>query len=850
MMTLGQNRFRVFTLLVILVVASGVWESVLLAQDSDETLRSLQRIGPNLLREHCANCHGADKQEGNLRLDTREAALLGGDSGSAVVVGAATDSLLIHALHGANDVSLMPPQNPLAAESIEALTQWIDQGFDWERNEPNEPMNGSGDAWSDSNNPVVVQFNGRRIDLWSLKPMKQYPVPDVIQPLWARTPEDRFVQSKLEDAGLEPAEEASRRTLLRRATFDLTGLPCDEDELREFEQDTAPDAFERRVDRLLASPRHGEHVGRLWLDVVRYSDSNGFDWDEFRPLAYRYRDYVIDAMNIDLPYEQFVREQLAGDELAGQTIDDERELQGWIATGYLRMGPHDNAAGLFNEQDRSRAELMQDLVDTTTAAFLAQTYSCCRCHDHKTDPLLHADYYRMRAFFEAVEFADNRVLQTTAEAARDDALAAELDVHIKTIADRNYRILAAIKQRLRDQQIAEEELTDEKLREAADESQREQLEKNDRRIEELESQKPDRRRALVMTDSGSAAPATFVLYQGDYRQPREEVSLGLPSLFDPMPLEIRATENGTTGRRIRLADWIVAPDNPWTYRVIANRVWQGLFGQGIVSSSNDFGWTGSLPSHAELLDHLALRLIADEGSLKSLRRRLVLSSTYRQAGAEVDSQSQADRQQRAAAIDPENRLLWRAPLRRLSAEQMRDAMLAVGGALDTRVGGPSVWPVLPDEVMAVNPALLDDNETRTKGWYPSDPSQQRVRSLYLVQKRTVRVPWMETLDLPENSVSCARRDVSIVAPQAFTLLNNPISVAAAQALAERIQAESAEAAGEQASAELWVKIAYRRVLQRDPDPLEQEACERFLESRSLEELARVLLNTNEFAFVE
>lgn len=850
MMTLSQITRHLLFVAALLGLNSCVETTTSLAQDridssSQSSAEELGQIGPRLLAQHCVSCHGADKQEGELRLDSRQATLAGGSSGPAVIAGDPNASRLIAAVHGAGDVSLMPPKNALPADTIEQLAKWIETGFEWSDADSSLGVSAGGDAWSDPQNPVSVQFNGRRVDLWSLKPMQLPTLPEVIDKTWARTPEDRFVQARLEQASIAPGQEASRRSLLRRVSFDLVGLPPDVQEVDAFERDARPDAFERQVDRLLASPRHGEHVGRQWLDVVRYSDSNGFDWDEFRPLAYRYRDYVVQAMNEDLSYPQFIREQLAGDELSGEAIDDERELQGWIATGFLRMGPRDNAAGLFNEQDRSRAELMQDLVDTTTSAFLAQTYSCCRCHDHKTDPFLHADYYRMRAFFEAVEYADQRIIQTVAESQRDDSIDAEIDAQIQSFKDRNTRVLSAIKQRLLSEGVAEQDLTDERLREGANEEQRESLTKNDARIEELEASKPERRRALVMTETGPAAPATFVLYQGDYRQPRDEVSLGFPSLFDPSSLEVQSSAQ-TTGRRSQLAEWIVDPSNRWTYRVIANRVWQGLYGQGIVSSSNDFGWTGSAPSHPELLDHLALRIIDDEGSLKLLRRRLVLSASYRQAGAEVMSQGERDRQQHAAEIDPNNRMLWRSPLRRLSAEQTRDAMLTVGDALDSRIGGPSVWPVLPEEVMAVNPALLDDNETRTKGWYPSDESLQRVRSLYLVQKRTVRVPLMETFDLPENSVSCARRDVSIVAPQALSLLNNPMSVRAAQALALRIDAE----AGEGATPTQRIEVAYRLALQRSPEAHEVEACEAFLQNRSTEELARVLMNTNEFAFVE
>jgi mono/diheme cytochrome c family protein len=350
-----------------------------------------------LVRAECVACHGPDRQEGGLRLDVREAALSGGESGAALEPGSAERSLLFRSVSGDDSVAAMPPKKPLDPPRIDLLRRWIDGGAAWiEADERlgasvplrDDPLATERNAWTDPTNPVVARLGPERLQLWSLEPMRREPLP-IVASTWARNPIDRWIEVRRSEAGIDDGPEADRRTLLRRLSYDLTGLPPEVEAIERFDVDARPDAWEREVDRLLASARHGEHVARAWLDVARYSDSNGFDWDEFRPEAYRYRDWVVDAFDRDLPYGRFVREQLAGDELVGPDPATRDDLGPWIATGFLRLGPHDNAAKLFDEQDRSRAELMQDLVETTAAAFLGQTFSvvvatttrpsrCCR----------------------------------------------------------------------------------------------------------------------------------------------------------------------------------------------------------------------------------------------------------------------------------------------------------------------------------------------------------------------------------------------------------------------------------------------------------------------------------------
>ncbi len=377
-----------------------------------------------LLATRCSSCHGPDKAEGDLRLDSREAALKGGDSGPALVPGKPDESLLLMAIKRTHRVLEMPPKEKLSGKDIAVLEGWIRDGTPWPAAPPsagNAPAPGEriGDAWTDPRNPIARLFGGQRLELWSLQPVERPDVPKVAHDDWAKRDLDRFTLARFEQDGVSPPPAADPRTLARRLYFDLTGLPPTPEQVAAFEESVrqtgADEAVATLVDELLAGPGFGEHFARLWLDVVRYSDSNGFDWDEFRPQAWRFRDYVVRSFNADKRFDQFIREQLAGDELLEGPPATPAEQDCLIATGYLRLGPHDNAAGLFNEQDRSRAELLADVTETTAGALLGLTLTCCRCHDHKYDPFSQADHYRFRAFFAAVRFADNQPLDLAAE---------------------------------------------------------------------------------------------------------------------------------------------------------------------------------------------------------------------------------------------------------------------------------------------------------------------------------------------------------------------------------------------------------------------------------------------------
>ena len=835
---------RLWRILLLAATLAALASGPLAADDAARHF--VERVQP-LLTSRCLSCHGPDAQEGELRLDTREATLKGGKQGPAIVPGKPAESLLIKSVRHevARPEQAMPPKEKLADGDIAALEKWIADGAVWPADAMLKPTPTSsaeriGDAWHDPRNPIVKIFRGQRLDLWSLQPIKRPSLPPI------REPQSAFRNAI--DAFAPPTHDVGdRRLLLRRLHFDLTGLPPTPDDVAAFLVDQRPDAYERLADRLLTSPHFGEHQARVWLDVIRYSDSNGFDWDEFRPHAWRLRDYVIRSLNADKPYDQFIREQLAGDELLNGPPRTTAEQDALIATGYLRIGPQDNSSALFNEQGRSRAEWMNDLVETTGTAFLGLTLNCCRCHDHKHDPISQADYYRLRALFEAVRYGDDLALELAGEREAISQHNAEIDRQIEPIQKRRDELLAAVKQRIRERKTAEltederklltlprdEQSDDVKKKidelagkvEPSDDEARKEFTEDEKKLDQSAGAEikamDDRRRklthGLVATDKKDEVPPTHVLYQGDYRAQREAVEPGFLSALDPNAAAIAAPINpATTGRRLALANWIASPENPLTARVAVNRLWQGHLGEGLAATPGDFGLAGSRPTNLELLDWLASELVRRNWSLKDLHRRIVTSGTYRQP----------------------------RPARRLTAEQLRDSLLAVSGLLSNKSSGPPAWPELPTEVLTANPAFFDDNESKTKGWYPSPKHEQYARSVFQVQKRTVKVPFMETFDLPENMVACSRRNVSTVPPQALTLLNSPLAVDAAKAFAERLKADAGDDAANQ------VQEAFRLALAREPTEEERAACLELVRTHGLVQLCRVVLNLNEFVYLD
>jgi hypothetical protein len=763
-----------------------------------------------VLASRCISCHGPDKAEGGLRLDSREAAVKGGDTGPALVPGKPDESLLLLAVKRTHKVLEMPPKQKLSKTDVSTLERWIRDGAPWPAT-PSAVGNvfigadqSIGSAWDDPRNPIVQMFHGQRLDLWSLKPVVRPSLPTQKTSQWFKDDLDVFVLARFEQDGVSPPAMADPRTLARRLHIDLTGLPATPEQVAVFEQSARRDGVNRAaatlIDELLASARFGEHFARMWLDVVRYSDSNGFDWDEYRPQAWRFRDYVVRSFNADKPFDQFIREQLAGDELFDGPPDSAEERDSLIATGYLRLGPHDNAAPLFDEQARSRDELLADVTETTASAFLGLTMTCCRCHDHKYDPLSQADHYRFRAFFAAMQFADKLPLNSAAEQASINAHNAELDEQAGPLREQ----LKALPE--------------------ADEGKRAKLQEQ---IKSIEQKRRAFETGMLMTDNAKDVSTTHVLFQGDHKSPRAAVEAGFFSVFDPHPAEIEEPLNPTTtGRRLTLANWIASPDNPFTARVFVNRVWQYLIGRPLVATPNDFGLAGSPPEDAAILDWLAIEFVRHDWSVKQLVRKIAASATYQQAPT-----SNAEH------------FALRKP-RRLSAEQLRDSVLFVSGLLTSKADGPPMWPELSPDMLDSNPAFLDENPEKTKGWYPSPKPDQYCRTLFLVQKRNTRIPLLESFDLPDNSTPCARRETSTVAPQALTLLNGALTAEAAKAFAERVTRDAGS------DPTLQVKRAFQLALQREPNGLETTACVELLSERSLAELCRAVVNLNEFVYVD
>lgn len=719
-----------------------------------------------------------------------------------------------------------------------------------------------GDAFTDKRNPIRKIFRGERLDLWSL----QKPDPEAPEIAAHRIPTttdrmqraiagsraiDAFIRRRITDVGLQPSPEADRRTLIRRVTFDLTGLPPTPEEIEAFTSDKSADAYEMLVSRLLDSPRYGERQARLWLDVVRYADTNGYERDEFRPLAWQYRDYVIRSFQQDKPFDQFVREQIAGDELLAaqrRAADPDgnpsaqelrprspAEADQLIATGFLRLGQWDSTASIFQEEKRLHAEQMADLTNTTASAFLGLTMSCCQCHDHKYDPFSQADHFRLRSFFAAVTPRDDLAISLAEEQSAIDEHNAALD-----------------------RQVAPLKAEQSKL----DKADKEQLEKLKSAISGIESQRRRPRVTMGATDSGGTAPATHVFYQGDFGAPREEVSPGFVSVFTPGTAAIVPPNDSTTGRRLALANWIVSTDNPWTARVFVNRIWQQHFGQGIVATPNDFGFSGARPSHPELLDWLAIEFMRSGWSIKQLHRTIVLSATYRQS-----SQTAAIPQNRAA--DPDNELFWRQNVRRLDAESLRDNLLAVSGLLKPYESGKPLWPPVPDELLKAQPAILEAEKGgdggRMQGWYADPVEQTDVRSLFLVRKRCLPVPFLQAFDLPDTTVSCARRDTTVVAPQALMFLNSPEAIRYAEALAGRLAPDQKPSFADDSQTRVLIQSLFRRTLGRPADDEEttlalellqrhvathQQAGREGSERLALIDLCRAVLNLNEFVYLD
>jgi hypothetical protein len=630
---------------------------------------------------------------------------------------------------------------------------------------------------------------------WAYQPVQRPDIPAVANSKWVRTPVDAFVLAKLEAAKLAPSKEADRATFIRRATLDTWGLLPTPEEVREFQKDRSKDAYEKVVERLLASPRYGERWGRRWLDLSRYADSDGYNADGTRPNIWRYRDYVIKSFNDDKPYDRFVKEQLAGDEL----WPTEREAL--IATGFLRNFPDEINARDLNLK---KQEVANDLTDTVGSVLLGSTIGCAQCHNHKFDKISQKEYYQLQSFFVNASWNDDVPAATAEEIAEYQKKKAKYDAATKDIQAKMDAILQPVIDKLEEDRLsgfvpetrvsltkpeAEQTPYDRwiyhrnlwtmqgrtrnavlRLKEKAPEKYLEyqDLEAD---LKKFDKQKPaELGQFSAITELGHAdAPPTYVLFKGIYDRKLEEVQPGFPALFTDAKPEIKPTPT-SSGRRTALANWIVSPENPLTARVFVNRVWGQYFGRAIVETVGDFGKMGAKPTHPELLDYLADSFVRDGNwSIKALQRQILLSATYREA-----SEFRED----AAKLDPQNKLLAVFPRQRLDAEQIRDSLLQAAGLLDETLGGPPVYP--PQPAMA-NQAGYNENSWKTS----ESPRDQNRRSVYVFVKRNNPYPLLDTFDWANPQTVHVKREVTTTAPQALALINSDLVYSWSQVLAAR-----------------------------------------------------------------
>ncbi|MCS7025549.1 MAG: DUF1553 domain-containing protein [Bryobacteraceae bacterium] len=860
-----------------------------------------REIAP-LLAQKCSACHSARLTTSGFSVDTLSAVVAGGKKhGKAVIGGRPELSPLIKIVRG-ELAPRMPVGGILTPQEIEKLEKWI------RSLPPEEP-------------PVSRQW------LWPFQKPVKLPPPAVRNTAWLRNPIDNFIAAKLEAAGLKPAPEADKRTLARRAYFDLLGMPPHPEELNAFLQDDSPSAYERLIDRLLSDPRYGERWGRHWLDVVRYGETSGLEGDGEIGNAWRYRDWVIESFQQDLPYDRFVLLQLAGADEHSKTRNNyQPDVQGHIPLGFLRLAPWDRSNLVAEEV---RQNYLSEITTATGSIFLGLSLGCARCHDHKYDPIPQRDYYRMQAFFNAIEVENTLVPYKDPEfRAKAEAKIAELETLLKSGPDK--QALDQFEQQMLQTYIAErrksaegKELTREDLRlemlrqerslfplairnrywDLREDAERTQDAEEKKLLDEFESEllpqltaayasrpahaatrfdaltvgdlraemrranskifsseqrdrhrelserleilrrRLERWRPVALTVKNVAGPPTGpmiaptrVLLRGDYRQPGEAVEPGFLSVIEghQRPAELitdRYRQFPTRGLRLTLARWIASPENPLTARVMVNRIWQYHFGKGIVATPNDFGANGERPTHPELLDWLALRFIEANWSIKAMHRLIMTSATYRQASE--------NREVRAESQDPDNRLLWRFPRRRLQAEEIRDSILMISGRLNPERGGPSVFPPLPED--------LADFARYGRGgalmWETNEKEQDaRRRSVYVFQRRSMPLPLMAAFDAPVFSEPCERRSATTTPLQALSLMNGSLVHEEAAHLARRV----IERVGP--GREAQIAYAFELVLNRQPTGEELQQFRNF--SGALDAICRVLFNSNEFLYVD
>lgn len=787
MQKLPSSCFRIL-IATSLTILPGVVSMAVASPESDAGFR--------VFEARCFQCHGGAVSLSGLNLGNREAALKGGSRGAAVQPGQAAGSLLYQVVSHAK-APAMPPTGKLADEEIEALRKWIDAGFEW-------PANAAA--------PV-------KSDWWAFRKPVRPPAPPASK---GESVIDAFVDAVLKKQNLPASPEADRLTLLRRAYMDLHGLPPTPKEVDEFLGDKSPEAWEKLIDRLLESPRYGEKWGRHWLDLVRYGDTAGFETDPYHLDAWRYRDYVIESFNNDKPYNQFIKEQLAGEELWPE------DPAAVTATGLFRVGPHRDLQVKVEEENR--IEKLSDYVETTSGVFLGLTLGCARCHDHKFDPLPQRDFYRMQAIFEP---AVNKKHMLQPLALLSSVNETKREFRLWQLGKYLSQIYEPYEKELRDKQPEGERrrrISEEELRAAMSPADRERLASVERELVKIFRGYGPPPFVDGIGDASARWQPSFVAERGNPQNPGEEVKPGFPSVLGGGDIPEPGPRAASTGRRTAFAEWLTSPDNPLTARVMVNRIWQYHFGRGLVRTSSDFGVRAGKPSHPELLDWLALEFIDRGWSIKAMHRLMMNTKVYRRSSVPTAV---------AREKDPENIYLARMSRRRLSAEEVRDSVLLVSGRLNLEMGGqPVVHPLDEEELYGI---IGRPDEA----WPVTPDSKQHTRrSVYVLARRTFVQPMFAAFDKPDGVGSCPQRNESTTAPQSLTLLNSRFMV---------------EQANHLAATHPELDAMWRQVLGRTPKPQEKQWAEEFLEQQarnqgSMEtaraELARALLNLNEFLYVD
>lgn len=741
-----------------------------------------------LLHAHCIKCHGPDKQRGGLRLDARTAMLTGGESGAAIIPGRADDSLVLQKLLSGD----MPPKNEprLTETQIADIRKWLNAGA---------PM---------VDRPEALQTASRKpwLEHWAFrKPDHAAAFKSLPEDLRQRIPIDAFIHAKLIANNLPAAPTASRYTLIRRACFDLLGLPPTPEQIDKFVNDTSPVAWDTLITELLSSPHYGERWGRHWLDVARYADSGGYETDIYYRHAWRYRDYVVKSFNDDKPYDRFVQEQIAGDELWPDNLElngnyiladsKRRALEAHTGTGFYALGPQIHESSM--DAPKQDYERLTDWADATGAAFLGMTIGCARCHDHKFDPFTQRDYFALQAVFARSRETERPIVNAMEIADFKQHYPRVLAVRAAREAYRQFEQSLAGRQPTADEEAKRRDLIQAIGRSVLD-------------IPERAGSTPGTPfdgvfEVPLIAVLGHQRPElvkpTHVLNRGDLDRPQAAVTPALPVALAAAMGVSAALPNGLTSRK-EFSLWLTRPDHPLTARVLVNRVWQWHFGRGIVSTPSDFGRMGQPPSHPELLDWLAAEFMTQGWSMKKLHRLIMTSATYQQAS---DFAPEAN-----LAADLDNRLLWRFNRRRLEGEAVWDALHAVSGTINLQTGGPPIIPPLSEEELS---SLRD----RYRWIVTPDPRQHTRRGLYVVNYRNYRFPLFDIFDAPNNAVSSPGRDVSSVAPQSLWLLNNRTAWKQADHLAARVIRDTGD------RPDALVTKLWRITLGRSPS--EQEAIE-------------------------